>query len=520
MLSLKNIKVPVEFNGNLDEIIKKYLKVDLIDYKILKKSLDARSKHEFAYIYEFGVTIKNEDKYLSHNKNKNITKYQKKAYSFPKCGNKILNNRPIVVGLGPAGLFASYFLAKKGYKPIIFERGKALEERIKDVENFWRLGILNPNSNVQFGEGGAGTFSDGKLNTQAKDKEGRISEVLKIFVECGAPEEILYEKNPHIGTDNLRRVVKNLREKIRYYGGTIHYNSTLEDIIIKNEKLDSIVVNGKSFKTDVLVLAAGHSARDTFNMLYERKVNIISKPFAIGIRIVHPQNLINKCQYPTLYPNLPSASYKLTHNASGRGIYSFCMCPGGFVVNASSDNNTVLINGMSNYLRDSGFANSAIIVTVNENDFGHNPLDGLKYMENIEKRTFELTKGKIPIQRFKDYEKNIVSSNILDIQKFVKGSTKYIDINDIFPEYINSSLKEGINYFNSLIPGFNEGIILAPETRTSSPVRILRSVNLESNISGIYPCGEGSGYAGGITTSAVDGIKVAEEIAKKYSSML
>lgn len=520
MLSLKNIKVPVEFNGNLDEIIKKYLKVDLIDYKILKKSLDARSKHEFAYIYEFGVTIKNEDKYLSHNKNKNITKYQKKAYSFPKCGNKILNNRPIVVGLGPAGLFASYFLAKKGYKPIIFERGKALEERIKDVENFWRLGILNPNSNVQFGEGGAGTFSDGKLNTQAKDKEGRISEVLKIFVECGAPEDILYEKNPHIGTDNLRRVVKNLREKIRYYGGTIHYNSTLEDIIIKNEKLDSIVVNGKSFKTDVLVLAAGHSAKDTFNMLYERKVNIISKPFAIGIRIVHPQNLINKCQYPTLYPNLPSASYKLTHNASGRGIYSFCMCPGGFVVNASSDNNTVLINGMSNYLRDSGFANSAIIVTVNENDFGHNPLDGLKYMENIEKRTFELTKGKIPIQRFKDYEKNIVSSNILDIQKFVKGSTKYININDIFPEYINSSLKEGINYFNSLIPGFNEGIILAPETRTSSPVRILRSVNLESNISGIYPCGEGSGYAGGITTSAVDGIKVAEEIAKKYSSML
>ena len=520
MLSLKNIKVPVEFNGNLDEIIKKYLKVDLIDYKILKKSLDARSKHEFAYIYEFGVTIKNEDEYLSHNKNKNITKYQKKAYSFPKCGNKILNNRPIVVGLGPAGLFASYFLAKKGYKPIIFERGKALEERINDVENFWRLGILNPNSNVQFGEGGAGTFSDGKLNTQAKDKEGRISEVLKIFVECGAPEEILYEKNPHIGTDNLRTVVKNLREKIRYYGGTIHYNSTLEDIIIKNEKLDSIVVNGKSFKTDVLVLAAGHSAKDTFNMLYERKVNIISKPFAIGIRIVHPQNLINKCQYPTLYPNLPSASYKLTHNASGRGIYSFCMCPGGFVVNASSDNNTVLINGMSNYLRDSGFANSAIIVTVNENDFGHNPLDGLKYMENIEKRTFELTKGKIPIQRFKDYEKNIVSSNILDIQKFVKGSTKYIDINDIFPEYINSSLKEGINYFNSLIPGFNEGIILAPETRTSSPVRILRSVNLESNISGIYPCGEGSGYAGGITTSAVDGIKVAEEIAKKYSSML
>ena len=520
MLSLKNIKVPVEFNGNLDEIIKKYLKVDLIDYKILKKSLDARSKHEFAYIYEFGVTIKNEDKYLSHNKNKNITKYQKKAYSFPKCGNKILNNRPIVVGLGPAGLFASYFLAKKGYKPIIFERGKALEERIKDVENFWRLGILNPNSNVQFGEGGAGTFSDGKLNTQAKDKEGRISEVLKIFVECGAPEEILYEKNPHIGTDNLRTVVKNLREKIRYYGGTIHYNSTLEDIIIKNEKLDSIVVNGKSFKTDVLVLAAGHSARDTFNMLYERKVNIISKPFAIGIRIVHSQNLINKCQYPTLYPNLPSASYKLTHNASGRGIYSFCMCPGGFVVNASSDNNTVLINGMSNYLRDSGFANSAIIVTVNENDFGHNPLDGLKYMENIEKRTFELTKGKIPIQRFKDYEKNIVSSNILDIQKFVKGSTKYIDINNIFPKYINSSLKEGIDYFNSLIPGFNEGIILAPETRTSSPVRILRSVNLESNISGIYPCGEGSGYAGGITTSAVDGIKVAEEIAKKYSSML
>ena len=343
---------------------------------------------------------------------------------------------------------------------------------------------------------------------------------MRIFVECGAPNEIMYEKNPHIGTDNLRLVVKNLREKILEYGGVIHYNSTLEDIIIKDEKIDSIVVNGEIFKTNALILATGHSAKDTFNMLYERKVNITSKPFAIGIRIVHPQVLINKCQYPIIYHNLPSASYKLTYNSSGRGVYSFCMCPGGFVVNASSDLMGVVTNGMSNYLRNSGFANSAIIVTVNASDFGPHPLDGLKYIENIEKKTYELTKGYIPIQKFIDYEKGIISSNILDINKFVKGSTKYIDINEILPEYINSSLKEGINYFNKLIPGFNEGIILAPETKTSSPVRIVRNDLLESNITGFYPCGEGSGYAGGITTSAVDGIKVAEMIAKKYQNML
>ncbi len=520
MLSLKNIKVPVDYQGNIPDIIKKYLNRDIIDYKIIKKSLDARSKHEFCYIYELGVTIKDEEKFLEKNKNKNITKYTPIAYHFPKSGTEQLLNRPIIIGLGPAGLFASYFLAKNGYKPIVFERGKRVEERIKDVADFWENGILNKNSNVEFGEGGAGTFSDGKLNTQVKDKEGRIAEVLKIFVECGAPAEIMYEKNPHIGTDNLRNVVKNLRKKIIADGGEIHYNSCLEDIIIQDDKIKAIIVNGQTIKTDVLVLATGHSARDTFNMLYKRGVNITSKPFAVGIRIIHPQELINKCQYPIIYPNLPSASYKLTYNTRGRGVYSFCMCPGGFVVNASSDEKNIVINGMSNYLRDSGFANSAIIVTVTENDFGPNPLDGLKYMENIEKRAFELTRGRIPIQRFGDYEKNKVSNNIIDITKFVKGNTKYIDINEILPEYINTCLKLGINYFNRLIPGFNEGIILAPETRTSSPVRILRSEQLESNISGLYPCGEGSGYAGGITTSAVDGIKVAEMIAKKYQNML
>ena len=520
MLSLKNIKVPVDYQGNLTTIIKKYLNMDIINYKIIKKSLDARSKHEFCYIYELGVTIKDEEKFLEKNKNKNITKYTPIAYHFPKSGTEQLLNRPIIIGLGPAGLFASYFLAKNGYKPIVFERGKRVEERIKDVTDFWENGILNKNSNVEFGEGGAGTFSDGKLNTQVKDKEGRIAEVLKIFVECGAPAEIMYEKNPHIGTDNLRNVVKNLREKIIADGGEIHYNSCLEDIIIQDDKIKAIIVNGQTIKTDVLVLATGHSARDTFNMLYKRGVNITSKPFAVGIRIVHPQELINKCQYPIIYSNLPSASYKLTYNTCGRGVYSFCMCPGGFVVNASSDEKNIVINGMSNYLRDSGFANSAIIVTVTENDFGPNPLDGLKYMENIEKRAYELSNGLIPIQRFSDYENNIISSDILDINKFVKGNTKYIDINEILPEYINTCLKLGINYFNRLIPGFNEGIILAPETRTSSPVRILRSEQLESNISGLYPCGEGSGYAGGITTSAVDGIKVAEMIANKYQNML
>lgn len=519
MLSLKNIKVPIDNKKDLRDIIAKYLHVNsdkIISYKIHKEAIDARPKHEFCYVYEFWVEITNEEQYLS----KNVTKVIEEKYTFPQLGTKKLNNRPVIIGLGPAGLFAAYELAKHGYKPVVYERGKCIEERVKDVEEFWQSGKLNPNSNVQFGEGGAGTFSDGKLNTLVKNKQARMTEVFDVFASCGAPEEITYSNHPHIGTDKLREVIKNMREQIISWGGEINYNSLLEDLIIENNQVTGVIINGKEIDTEVVVLAIGHSARDTFNMLLAKNIAMMSKPFAVGVRIVHPQELIDKNQYPHPYPHLPASSYKLTYTAkNSRGVYSFCMCPGGYVVNASSENVSVVTNGMSNYQRDSEYANSAIIVTVNEKDYGTNILDGLKFMESIEHKTYELTKGALAIQKFKDYENNKVSTKI-DCHDFVKGQVSYIDINKIFPSYLNESLKEGINYFNTKIPGFNKGILLAPETRTSSPVRIIRDANLESNIAGIYPCGEGSGYAGGITTSAIDGIKVAEEIAKRYANML
>ena len=453
--------------------------------------------------------------------NKSITKVTEENYIFPSIGSEKVSKRPIVIGAGPAGLFATYMLAKHGYKPILFERGKSIDERIKDVASFWNTGVLLKNSNVQFGEGGAGTFSDGKLNTLVRDKSHRMAEVFRIFVECGAPESIMYSNHPHIGTDKLQNVVKNIRKQIIAWGGEVKFNSFLSNIIIENGKVVGIKINDKIIETDILVLAIGHSARDTFKMLYQNGLTLISKPFAVGVRIVHPQSLIDKNQYPRLFPNLPAASYKLTYtNTDKRGVYTFCMCPGGYVVNATSEPNKVTTNGMSNYKRDSGYANSAIIVTVNDKDYGQDVFAGLKFMEQIETAAYNLTNGAMAIQKFSDYVKNIPSEEIPNSKDFCRGKVTLVDINKIFPSYINNAVKNGIEYFDNKIPGFKDGIILAPETRTSSPVRIVRNNNLESNISGIYPCGEGSGYAGGITTSAMDGIKVAEEIAKKYSNVI
>lgn len=520
MLSLKNIKVPVGEDKDYLKIIAEYLKTSkdqIKSFKIHKESLDARANHAFCYVYEFYVDVINEEKYL---KIPNVSKVNITPYEFPKPGDKKMKHRPIIVGAGPAGLLAAYMLAKHGYKPILFERGCEIDQRVADVDLYWETGKLNENSNVQFGEGGAGTFSDGKLNTLASDKFHRIEELFRIFTSCGAPEEITYSKHPHIGTDNLRIVVKNIRKEIIASGGDIYFNSLLEDLIIEDKHIKGVVINGQMLPAEVVILAIGHSARDTFNMLYQKGLDITSKPFAIGLRIIHPQELIDKNQYPKLYKELPPATYKLTYTtADKRGVYSFCMCPGGYVVDASSTKYHMTTNGMSNYKRDSNFANSAIIVTVNENDFGKNPLDGLKFMEKIESDAYKITGCAMAYQKFSDYENGVISKPI-DSTKFAKGHITPVDINNIFPSYINSALKSGINYFDSKIPGFKDGILLAPETRTSSPIRILRSDTYESNIAGIYPCGEGSGYAGGITTSAVDGIKIAESIAKKYHNML
>ena len=521
MIKVRQIKVLVKGEKLEDKIIQK-LKIkesELLNYKIIKESIDARDKNNLFYIYEVDATVSNEENILRNNKSNDILKSEKINYEIKITGDKKLDKRPIIIGSGPAGLFSAYYLAKLGYKPIIIERGKPVEERTRDVEEFWKNNKLNINSNVQFGEGGAGTFSDGKLNTLVKDKIGRKDEVLKIFVENGADESILYKNKPHIGTDILVKIVKNMRNKIISWGGTYMFDTTLTDINVQNGQIKSIVVNdNETIETDILILAIGHSARDTFKMLFDKKINMSSKPFALGVRIMHPQEMINMNQYGT--NELGSADYKLTYKASnGRGVYSFCMCPGGYVVNASSEKDSLAINGMSYSKRDSGVANSAIIVTVSPLDYGEKPLDGIEFQRKLEMQTYNIGNGNIPVQLYKDYKDNKTSDKF-NFDPRIKGNYEFANINDIFPNYINESLKEAIENFDKKIKGFNrdDAIIAAIESRTSSPIRIERDENLESNIKGIYPIGEGSGYAGGITTSAIDGLKVVEIIASNYKN--
>ena len=519
MIRVRQVKMHIDSNNLLNKIASK-LNVkenDIKNYKIIKESIDARDKNNLFYIYEVDVELSDESKIKLNN---DILKVEEKEYKINIAGTSKLNNRPIIVGSGPAGLFCAYYLSKLGYKPIVIERGEDVDSRTKKIEEFWKNNKLDINSNVQFGEGGAGTFSDGKLNTLVKDKEGRKNEVLKIFVENGAPKEILYKNKPHIGTDILRTVIKNMRNKIIEMGGEYRFNTTLTDINIENNKIKSIIVNNnEEINTDILVLAIGHSARDTFKMLYDKKIKMSPKPFAIGIRIMHPQEMINLNQYGT--NKLGSADYKLTYKSSNnRGVYSFCMCPGGYVVNASSEEGRLAINGMSYHKRDSGVANSAIVVTISPDDYGDNPLDGIEFQRELEEKTYNIGNGNIPVQLYKDYKDNKISDKFI-FDPCIKGNYSFSNLNDIFPDYINESLKEAIENFNHIIKGFNrdDAVIAAIESRTSSPIRIERNELFESNIKGIYPIGEGAGYAGGITTSAIDGLKVVEMIASKFDKL-
>ena len=524
MIRVRQIKTKI--NSSKQDIIKKIankLKInekEIEEIKIKKKSIDARDKNNILNVYECDVKIKNEEQILKR-KSQDIFKSPVEEYKFKITGTKKLENRPVVVGSGPAGLFCSYMLAKYGYRPIIIERGEKIEERVKTVEKFWNTGVLNKNSNVQFGEGGAGTFSDGKLNTQVKDKFFRNQKVLEIFVEAGAPEEIMYDNKPHIGTDLLRDVVINLRNKIIQMGGEFRFNTCMTDIKIENGTIQGIETNKNEFlRTDVLVLAIGHSARDTFRMLNTKNIQMSGKPFAIGIRIQHKQTMINNSQYGEKFGKvLPPASYKLTYKATnGRGVYTFCMCPGGYVVNSSSEEKRLAINGMSNYKRDTQNANSAVIVTVSPEDFGKDALSGLEFQEKLEELTYKKGDGKIPVQLYKDFKENKISEEFKDIEPIMKGDFEFANLREIFPEYIAKSLIDGIQDFDKKIKGFacDDAILAAIESRTSSPIRIIRDEYGESNIKGLYPCGEGAGYAGGITSSAIDGIKTAELIASVF----
>ena len=521
MIRIRQIKLNIDENeNNLKQKISQKLKIkenDILSYKINKKSIDARK--EIMYVYEIDAEIKNENIILKKHLN-DIIKTPDETYKLPKSGNKKLNHQIIIVGSGPAGLFAGYILAKAGYKPLIIERGEDIDSRVNTVEKFWETEKLNLNSNVQFGAGGAGTFSDGKLNTLTKDKFFRNKEVLKIFVKHGAPKDILYLNKPHIGTDILRKVIKNIINEIINMGGQIKYNTCLTNIIIKDNKLTNIEINNKEIiPCENLILALGHSSRDTFEMLLKKGLNISPKPFAVGIRIQHPQFLIDFNQYGGNHLSLPPASYKLTYQTSKkRGVYSFCMCPGGYVVNASSEKEMLAINGMSNHNRDTKNANSAIIVTISPNDFGSKPLDGIKFQRKLEKKAYQIGEGKIPTQLFKDFVENKASNELKNINPIFKGEYKLANLRNIFPEYISEALIEGIQNFNKKIKGFasDDAILSAVESRTSSPIKMERDENFTSNIKGIYPCGEGAGYAGGITTSAIDGIKVAEKLIKTY----
>lgn len=530
MIRIRQVSIELNDMNSKDGIIKSISKKlnirsdEIISYSINKQSIDARHKPDIKYICEFDVEFKDNYKILNKFKKSNdVLITPNEIYNFKPTGLEKLKNRPVVVGSGPGGLLAAYMLAEEGYKPLVIERGKKVEDRIKDVETYWNKGILDPNSNVQFGEGGAGTFSDGKLNTMVKDTNNRCQKVFNVFIEAGADPSISYINKPHIGTDKLRIVVKNIREKIISMGGEFRYSTTLTNIITENNKLKAIEVNNnEEILCECMVLAIGHSARDTFEMLLNKNVYIEPKPFAVGVRIQHPQSMINMSQYGIKkHSVLGAADYKLTyHSSNDRGVYSFCMCPGGFVVNSSSEDKRIAINGMSNSARDTENANSALVVTISPSDFGTEAMDGIKFQRKLEEKTYEIGKGLIPVQLFKDYKDNKVSSSFKDVNPVFKGSTNFANLNDIFPNYINAALKEAIDNFGKKIKGFDSdnAILAAIESRTSSPVRIVRNEEGLCNIKGIYPCGEGAGYAGGITSAAIDGIKVYEYIASNYKA--
>lgn len=527
MIRLQQVKVPLKHEP--EDIKRKCAKLlhlaptDILEMQIVKQSIDARKKQDISYVYTVDIKTKqSEEKLLSHAKGVQASLAQEKQYHFPEKGEIPLFERPVVIGLGPAGLFAAYELALHGYSPLVFERGKCVEERTKDVLRFWETGVLDTKSNVQFGEGGAGAFSDGKLNTLVKDVKGRNRKVLEIFVKAGAPAEILYENKPHIGTDVLVDVVANLRKEIIRLGGEIHFESEITDFVIENGEITAIEINGKSIrKTKTVILAIGHSARDTFETIAAKKLVMEAKSFAVGFRVEHPQEMINHAQYKDAdMQYLPTAAYKLTaQTGSGRGVYSFCMCPGGFVVNASSEENRLAVNGMSYYKRDSNNANSAVIVTVTPADFPEEgALAGVAFQRKLEEKAYAIGTGKIPQQLFGDYKEKRCSASYGDFSSCVKGQTAFADLRGLFSPEMEHAFLEGMESFGRKIKGFDrpDAILSGVESRTSSPVRITRDDFFESNVKGIYPCGEGAGYAGGIMSAAMDGMKVAEALAEKY----
>ena len=521
MIRINNIKLKTGDTDVLGAAAEKLkIKPECISaMHIRRRSLDARKKDDIHYIYSVDVETENEQKILKDCRDKNVGVSTYKKYTLPE-GKFVLKERPVVAGFGPAGMFAALALAEMGLRPIVLERGRDVDRRTEDVETFWNGGSFNPESNVQFGEGGAGTFSDGKLTTRIKDK--RSLYVIDKFLEAGAPEEIAYDAKPHIGTDRLKGVVKNVREKIISLGGEVRFESTLTALVEQNGVISGVIINGgEKIQTDNLILAVGHSARDTFEMLYESKIALEPKPFAAGVRIEHLQCDVNRSQYGELAGSLPPADYMLTYTTKGgRGVYSFCMCPGGYVVAAASEEGRLAVNGMSEYARDGENANSALLVQVTPEDFpGNGPLSGVEFQRRIEEAAFEAGERGYgaPIQRYGDFVLGRVSEKEGSVKHSYRPNAVYADLNKVLPEFISEALKEAIPQMGRRLKGFDspDAIMTGVETRSSSPVRIVRDTSGQSvSLAGLYPTGEGAGYAGGIVSAAVDGVRQAENIIK------
>jgi uncharacterized FAD-dependent dehydrogenase len=535
MLRITEIKLPLTSatdKGHSDKEIRaavvKKLSIntaDLLSFSIFKRGIDARKANAILLVYSLDVTINGEAKILAKlNKDPHVKLTPDTSYKFVANAPANITERPIVVGLGPAGLFAALILAQSGFKPLVLERGKAVRERTKDTWDLWRKGVLNPESNVQFGEGGAGTFSDGKLYSQIKDPKHYGRKVLQEFVKAGAPEEILYVSHPHIGTFRLVGMIEEMRNNIIALGGEIRFQSKVGDIEVKDGEVQGVILaSGERISTNHLVLAVGHSARDTFEMIHKRGIFIEAKPFSIGFRIEHPQSLIDHARHGpnAQHPILGSADYKLVHHASnGRSVYSFCMCPGGTVVAAASEEGRVVTNGMSQYSRNERNANAGIVVGITpEVDFPGDPLAGIELQRKWESQAYLLggSNYQAPGQLVGDFLANQPSTQFGQVTPSYTPGVHLTNLDTALPEFAISAIREAIPQFAKQIKGFDlaDALLTGVETRTSSPIRIKRNDDdLQSiNTKGLYPTGEGAGYAGGILSAGVDGIRVAEAVA-------